>query len=85
MHKIGSHTELAEIIRVGEGYVFNVRNDRKMLHAASCEALEVMSTRAYDKLFFDDWREAKRWLDEKYGPNGWEVWSMPLREHPNDD
>lgn len=38
----------------------------------SCESLEVMSTRAYEKWFFDDWREAKGWLDAKYGSN-WEV------------
>ena len=73
MRKIASHAELAEIIRVGEGCVVNIRNDRRMLHAASCEALEVMSTKAYDKWFFDDWREAKRWLDQNYGANGWEV------------
>lgn len=73
MRKINTHAELTEVIRIGEGFVFNDRADRRMLHAATCEALEVMSTRAYDKWFFDDWREAKKWLDARYGVNGWEV------------
>lgn len=34
MRKIQSHAELTEIIRVGEGFVFNDRTDRRMLHAA---------------------------------------------------
>jgi hypothetical protein len=72
MRKIASHAELTEIIRLGDGYVFNDRNDRKMLHRANCEALEVMSTRMYDKLFFGDFREAKSWLDARYGAKGWE-------------
>ena len=71
MRKIQSHAELTEIIRLGEGFVFNDRTDRRMLHAANCESLEVMSTRAYDKWFFDDFQEAKKWLSAKYG-NNWE-------------
>jgi hypothetical protein len=73
MRRVTDHAELAEIIRERQGYVFNNRTDRRMLHAAGCEALEVMSTRAYEKVFFEGLDEARRWLDNQYGPNGWEV------------
>lgn len=72
MRKIQSHAELTEVIRQGDGFILNDRNDRKMLHRVNCESLEVMSTRAYDKLFFEDFGEAKAWLDKKYGAKGWE-------------
>ncbi len=71
--KIESHAELQEFIQGGQGFVFNNRDDRKMLHRASCESLEVMSTRAYEKLFFEDLELAQGWLDWKYGAGGWEV------------
>jgi hypothetical protein len=73
MEKIKNHAELAERIRRGYGYVFNNRDDRKMLHQVRCESLEVMSTRAYEKLFFEELDEAIEWLDERYGKRGWEV------------
>jgi hypothetical protein len=73
MRKIEDHFELAEINRTGEGYVFNNRADRKMLHAAGCEALQAMVTSAYEKFFFDNMREATAWLDAQFGGNGWEV------------
>ena len=73
MRKVQNHAELAEIIRVGEGYVFNDRTDRPMLHQAKCEALEVMSTSAYDKLFFEELDAARTWADGRYGQDGWEV------------
>jgi hypothetical protein len=72
MEKVGSHAELTEIIGIGRGYIFNDRPDRKMLHHAKCESLEVMSTRQHDKLFFEHFKEAKKWLDRKYGSRGWE-------------
>lgn len=73
MRKVQSHAELAETIRQGNGFILNDRTDRKMLHQVKCESLEVMSTSAYDKLFFEDLDEAKSWLDGKYGAKGWEV------------
>jgi hypothetical protein len=73
MWKIKDHFELAEINHIGEGFVFNDRADRKMLHAAGCEALQAMVPKAYDKLFFDTMREARDWLDAKFGKNNWEV------------
>jgi hypothetical protein len=73
MRKVLSHAELTEIIREGNGFIFNDRTDRKMLHQANCESLEVMSTRAYDKLFFEELGEARAWLDREYGSDGWEV------------
>jgi hypothetical protein len=73
MKKIANHAELTEVIRVGRGFVFNIRFDRKMLHRVNCEALEVMSTRAYDKIFFESLGEAKTWIDKEYGHDGWEV------------
>ena len=73
MRKIQSHAELTEIIRQGDGFIFNDRADREMLHQVNCESLEVMSTRAYDKLFFEDLSQARKWLDQKYGANGWEA------------
>jgi hypothetical protein len=71
--KIRSHAELTELIRDGQGFVFNNRADRKMLHQVNCESLEVMSTKAYEKLFFEDLNTAKDWLDRNYGSNGWEA------------
>ena len=73
MRKVQSHAELTEIIRQGDGFILNDRIDRKMLHQVNCESLEVMSTRAYEKVFFEDLSEAKDWLDKQYGANGWEV------------
>ncbi len=73
MRRVQSHEELAELIREGSGFILNNRFDRRMLHQVKCESLEVMSTSAYQKLFFDDLNEAKKWLDEKYGARGWEV------------
>src|SRR6266550_7390549 len=57
----------------GQGFVFNNRDDRKMLHQVNCESLEVMSTTMYEKLFFDDLDIARNWLDWKYGADGWLV------------
>ena len=71
--KIESHAELAELIQQGQGFVFNNRDDRKMLHQVNCESLEVMSTTMYEKLFFDDLDIARNWLDWKYGADGWLV------------
>lgn len=71
--QIESHSELTELIQQGQGFVFNNRDDRKMLHRVTCESLEVMSTRAYQKVFFEDLEKAKDWLDTNYGPSGWEV------------
>ena len=73
MRKIESHAELTQLIQLGDGFIFNNRNDRKMLHQVNCESLEVMSTRAYDKLFFEELITARNWLDKKYGKNGWEA------------
>jgi hypothetical protein len=73
MRNIGSHAELSEIIRDGRGFVLNNRLDRRMLHAAKCESLEVMSTRAYEKVFFEDLDEARSWLDGQYGTSQWEA------------
>lgn len=72
MRTVTNHADLSGILEQGDGYVFNDRNDRKMLHRANCEALEAM-TRKYKKLFFEDLAEATRWLDQQYGSNGWEV------------
>jgi len=71
--KIQNHTELTELIREGQGFVFNNRADRKMLHQVNCESLEVMSTRAYEKFFFEDLDTATGWLDRNYGADGWVV------------
>ena len=73
MEKVQSHAELAEIIRRGEGYILNDRGERRMLHNAKCEALQVMSTSAYDKLLFEDLDEATEWCNKKFGVNGWVV------------
>ena len=71
--KIKSHAELTEFIGEGQGFVFNNRADRKMLHRVNCESLEVMSTSKYEKLFFEDLDEATDWLDRNYGADGWIV------------
>jgi hypothetical protein len=72
VRKIKDHMELAEINRLRQGYVFNDRADRKKLHAAGCEALQAMVSSAYDKWFFDDFDEAKEWLNARYGRGKWE-------------
>jgi hypothetical protein len=68
---IKDHAELEEIRRRGRGFVFNNRTDRKMLHRANCEALEVMSPRRHQKVFFDDLDKATDWLDQNHA--GWEL------------
>jgi hypothetical protein len=73
MKKVESHAKLTALMRQGHGFVFNNRPDRRMLHQVKCESLEVMSTKAYEKLFFEDLDEAKKWLDKTYGTRGWEV------------
>jgi hypothetical protein len=60
--KIESHAELTELIRQGQGFVLNNRDDQKKLHKANCESLEVMSTSRYEKLFFEDVDQATDWL-----------------------
>lgn len=72
MRKIKNHIDLSKINQIGEGFVFNDRPDHKMLHVAGCEALQAMVPSAYDKLFFDDEHEAKKWLDANLGRNKWE-------------
>lgn len=71
--EIRSHSELNELMEQGEGFVVNIRDDRKMLHRVTCEALEVSSTRKYQKLFFEDFEKVKDWLDQNYGQDGWEA------------
>lgn len=71
--EIQSHAELTELMRERHGFVFNNRDDRKMLHHVTCESLEVMSTKRYQKLFFEDLSKATSWLDTNYGPDGWVV------------
>jgi hypothetical protein len=73
VRKIETHAELTEVIREGDGYIVNDRSDRPMLHQARCESLEVMSTRKYNKLFFDELDEAMKWANRRYGANGWET------------
>lgn len=72
MRKIETHAELTEVVREGDGYIINDRTDRPMLHQVRCESLEVMSTRKYDKLFFENLEAAMKWADRRYGANGWE-------------
>jgi len=69
--KIETHAELSELMQQGQGFVFNNRDDRKMLHRVNCESLEVMHTRRYEKLFFENLEEAIDWLNRNY--DGWEL------------
>src|SRR6267154_624157 len=71
--RIETHAELHELIEQGQGFVFNNRDDRKMLHQAKCEALQAMVPSAYEKLFFEDLETAQDWLDRIYGAHGWVV------------
>ncbi len=79
--KIESHAELAELIRQGQGFVFNNRDDGKKLHKVNCKWLEVMSTRRYEKLFFEELDEAVDWLDRNYGPHGWVACGCAANSH----
>jgi hypothetical protein len=67
---IKSHIELAEIKEMGKGYVLNIRPDGRKLHAANCNYLDTMYTKEYEKVFFDDLEEARKWCREKFG-NRW--------------
>jgi hypothetical protein len=62
-----------EVLEQGQGFLFNNRDDRKMLHRANCESLQAMVPSAYEKLFFDDLETAKDWLDRNYGRGGWDI------------
>lgn len=78
MRTVKNHAHLAELIRLGDGFVLNNRTDRRMLHHVRCESLEVMSTRAYEKLFFGDLDEAVKWLNGKYGKHFGSLRSVSL-------
>ena len=72
MHTVVDRVDLAMLQKAGKGFIFNARDDRKMLHAAWCEALEVMGTSKYQKVFFATYPEAKKWANKKFGEDGWE-------------
>jgi len=71
MHKIATRVDLALLQAAADGVIFNDRDDRKMLHTAGCEAVEVMGTSKYRKMFFDTHAEAQKWADKQYGKSGW--------------
>jgi hypothetical protein len=71
MRRIESHVELSRIMESGNGYVLNCRNDRKVLHRATCSFAEIMSPRDYEKFHFDDLSEAFEWCNEKLGRSRW--------------
>jgi hypothetical protein len=68
--KVETHTELTELIQKGQGFLFNNRDDRKMLHRVTCESLEVISTGAYEKFILENQEEAADWLDRNSGVKG---------------
>ncbi len=71
MRDVRDHSDLAQLQAAGAGFILNIREDRKMLHQAGCEAIEVMSSTAYDKVFFETSDEATQWLNTNLGDQGW--------------
>ncbi len=71
MRGVNSNLDLAQLQHAGMGFILNARYDSKKLHCAKCEAVGAMVSSAYPKVFFDDYVEAKLFLDSEYGPHGW--------------
>lgn len=66
-----SHAELSKVMENGSAYILNCRNDRRVLHRATCSFAETMSPRDYEKLYFDDLSEARAWCNENFGQREW--------------
>ena len=71
MRDVRDNLDLAQLQNARQGFIVNIRDDHKKLHGAGCDAVGAMVTLAYRKVFFEESAEAKRWLDDTYGPAGW--------------
>jgi hypothetical protein len=63
MRDVRDNLDLAQLQAGGEGFILNVRDDRRMMHRSRCEAVGAMVSSAYPKIFFEDADEAKAWLN----------------------
>jgi hypothetical protein len=63
--------DLVDLQDAGKGFILNLREDRKLLHRAGCEAVGVMSSTAHPKVFFAS-EESLQWLTVNLGQRGWE-------------
>jgi hypothetical protein len=70
MRDVRDNTDLEQLRVDGKGFILNLREDRKMLHRARCEAIQAMVSPAYPKVFFAS-EESLRWLDATLGKHGW--------------
>lgn len=68
---VRDNLDLAQLQAAGRGFILNARRDRRLAHAAGCEAVGAMVTSAYPKMFLDDPVEARSHLNERFGVRGW--------------
>jgi hypothetical protein len=75
MEQIGDEGRLHDLIRGGEGYIYNEFEGGaggalySRLHWAGCGTL-ARANLSYPKRFFSTYREAEAWLTPNRGPNG---------------
>jgi hypothetical protein len=73
MRNVRDHLDLAQLHAAGEGYILNLREDRKLLHRAQCDSIGAMMSDQYPKIFFETPDEATQWLKiATFGEQGWE-------------
>jgi hypothetical protein len=66
--QIESDDELQDLRKQRRGLIFN--RFGKVLHEARCDHTASMTTRT-EKVFYDDYLEAKRDFDARFGENNW--------------
>ena len=72
MRDVRDPLDLAQLQTAKQGFILNVRNDRRKLHRAGCETVGVIASNFYRKVFFEESKEATRvLLDAKWGVSGW--------------
>jgi hypothetical protein len=63
MRRIADHAELEQLRAAGVGFIVNVRDDTAKVHRVHCEAVEVMSTSKYAKIFSPAAEDVVQWLN----------------------
>ena len=71
MRNILDNVDLAQLQQAAKGFIFNARIDGPKLHRTECVTVGAMYPGAYAKTFFENYGEAAKFLDQKYGPHGW--------------
>ena len=71
MRQIMTNDEMLLLQLDKKGFLLNERNDVRMVHHVSCEAVQAMVVREHPKYFSEDRSASKDWLDRRFGSDGW--------------